>query len=156
MSNKRWFLSDKANTQNIKAEQLVKEALPTYASHMFDHNRIVEAFTKSAYGGVDFFDLPVCKECFKPGMQVGDKAYICEDKYIGPADMESYCIQNKEQLKADGLYEVYFREGIACYCETHGVTKDTKTVREYFIEDLKIPAKVLLQIELQYYGGGET
>lgn len=115
--------------------QTLKDVCPAYARHMFDHNKVVEAFVMSTKGGIDPFDLPICKECSRPGTPVEDPAFNKTPHQYDPDTGE--CTDRRN-----------------CYCDMHGITYDTKVLRDYLVEDLKIPPEAVMQCELILYGYG--
>jgi hypothetical protein len=134
MSNKTWVYENTENARNIAVLKTLKDICPSYAKHMFDHNRVVEAFVLSTKGGVDPFDMPICGVCNKPGVGIEDPAF------------------NKLPHQFDENGELIDR--INCYCDNHGITYNTKNLRAYLIEDLKVPSEAIMQIELLLYGYG--
>lgn len=126
MSNKRWVLDNANNNRNRAVLKTLKDICPKYADHMFDHNRIFEAFYMSDKGGINPFNMPLCGICEKPGTRIEDPAFI------------------KQPDATDRLN---------CYCENHGITYNVKDLRLYLIEDLKIPPTAIMQLELLLYGG---
>jgi hypothetical protein len=143
MSNKRWVYENTENARNIAVLNTLKDICPAYARHMFDNNRVVEAFVLSTKGGVDPFDMPICKAdgCNRPGTRVQDPAFA----------------KQPHQYVKDEFGEEVLVDKMDCYCELHGITHDTKDLRSFLIEDLKIPPEAIMQLEILLYGyGGVT
>lgn len=121
MNNHKYFLGDKIKVANVKALEKLKDINPKYAEHMYYKNRIVEAFARSYFGGMDILEQPICNKCEKPGFWHGDKH-----------------ISN------------------ACYCPACGtVTPNATEMRDYLIEQLKIPDEALAQLENILYSSEE-
>jgi hypothetical protein len=135
MSNKKWVFENTNNRRNIAVFKTLKDICPKYAEHMFDNNRLVEAFYMSDKGGINPFSMPICKICNRPGTRIADPAFM------------------KRPHKCDPDTGALVDE-INCYCELHGVTYDTKDLRSYLIEDEKIPMEAIMQLELLLYGYG--
>lgn len=133
MSNKQWVLDNTNNRRNLAVLKTLKDICPKYAEHMFDNNRIVEAFLMSDKGGINPFSMPVCKICNRPGSKVADPAFM------------------KKPHQYNDIGEVI--NEINCYCELHGITYNTKDLRSFLIEDEKIPMEAIMQLELILYGG---
>ena len=134
MSNKKWVLDSTINKKNLYVLSILKNYCPSYAKHMFDDNRVVEAFYMSDKGGIDPFDMPICKICNKPGVRVADKTF------------------NRIPHQYDANGELI--DKMNCWCDNHGVTYDTKDLRHYLIEDLKLNPEIIMQMELTLYEGG--
>ena len=126
MSNKQWVYDNTNNRRNAAVFKTLKDICPTYANHMFDNNRIVEAFFLSDKGGVNPFNMPICGTCNRPGTRIEDPAFMKTSKI----------------------------DRINCYCEMHGVTYNVKDLRTYLIEDIKLPPIAIMQLELLLYGYG--
>lgn len=128
-SNKEWHLDDTVNKHNLYVMSILKNYCPAYAKHMFEDNRVVEAFYRSANGGVNPMSMPICKICHKPGSRVEDPAFN-----KGPATIDPVTGEPKDRVN--------------CYCENHGITYDTKELRRYLIEDLGLNPEIIMKIEL--------
>lgn len=133
MKNKKWVLDDTINKKNLYILSILKNYCPAYAKHMFEDNRVVEAFYMSDKGGIDPFDMPICKVCNKPGVRCADKEF------------------NRAPHRYDEQGNLI--DKINCWCDNHGVTYDTKTLREYLLEDLNLNPEIIMQMELTLYGG---
>jgi hypothetical protein len=133
MSNKKWVFDNTNNRRNMAVLKTLKDICPKYANHMFDHNRIVEAFFMSDKGGINPFSMPICGSCNKPGTRIEDPAFM----------------KLPHQYDKDGK----LADRINCYCEVHGITYNTKDLRSFLIEDEKIPMEAIMQLELLLYGG---
>lgn len=139
MRNKKWVLGDsKINPRNVMVWKMLKESCPLYAKHMFDENRVVEAFYMSDKGGINPLDMPICKVdgCNRPGTRIDDPTFKEPDKF----DPETGAIIPR----------------INCYCEKHGISYKTKDLRSFLVEDLKINPNLILEMELMLYGYGGT
>lgn len=134
MSNKKWVLDNTENKRNRAVLKTLKDICPKYAEHMFDNNRVVEAFVMSTKGGINPFNMPICGTCNKPGTRIEDPAFM----------------RQPHQRDKDGKLV----DRINCYCEQHGITYNTKDLRSYLVEDLKVPAEAIMQMELILYGYG--
>lgn len=136
MNNKKWVLDNTINAKNVMVWKILKEVCPSYARHMFDENRVVEAFYMSDKGGINPLDMPICKVdgCNRPGVHINDPAFKDPPKY--------------DQETGELI------ERLNCYCDKHGATYNTKNLRSFLIEDLKIDPKVIMQMELILYGYG--
>jgi hypothetical protein len=134
MSNKKWVLDNTINKKNLYILMILKNHCPIYAKHMFEDNRVVEAFYMSDKGGIDPFDMPICKECLKPGVRVEDPAFN---------KMPHQYNENGELI-----------ERVNCWCDNHGITYDTKDLRHYLIEDLKLNPEIIMRMDLALYGEG--
>lgn len=137
MNNKKYTLGDKLKVENVKTLDLLKNINPKFADHMYYKNRIVEAFALSEYGGIDMLEQPMCGKCEQPGFFVNDPNMkvpyvIVKDEYG----------ENQEKFIHN------------CYCPHCGtVTKNTLTLREYLMQELKLPVSELRQLEELMYGG---
>ena len=136
VSNKEWFLGDEQSDKNLAVLEILKQACPSYAKHMFDGNRVMEAFFKSGKGGINPLDMPICKTCHRPGMGVENP------NYKGPS------------FKFDEVSGQVTKR-LNCHCDLHGATYDTKDLRRYLVEDIGINPKTIFMIEVILYGGIE-
>lgn len=128
-----WVFEGDRSRRNMTVWAILKRYAPSYARHMFDDNTVVKAFYESANGGVNPFDMPICKVCNRPGMRVQDPVLIKEPIKIDPVTGE-------------------VTDKVNCYCELHGVTYDTKDLRRFLIEDLKLNPEVIIKIEYALLG----
>lgn len=133
VTDKRWYLDDTVNKRNLYVLSILKNYCPAYAKHMFEGNRVVEAFYNSSNGGINPLDMPICKVCFKPGVRVQDSAFSKVEEKFDPITGE-------------------FVEKINCFCDIHGITYDTMDMRHYLLEEVKLNSSVLLKIEMALYG----
>lgn len=122
--------------ENVSALKQLKNINPKYAQHMYYRNRIVEAFAVSEYGGVDVLEQPICGKCEQPGWN-----------HSVPG--QPIFITRKDEYGDD--YDVFIHN---CYCPKCGqITKNTLTLREYLMQELKVPDEDLKLIEKSIYGG---
>ena len=132
-SNKEWRLDNTINRRNMRVWAILKNYVPTYAKHMFEDNKVIEAFYRSENGGINPLDMPICKVCNKPGVAVEDSAF------------------NKIPVTVDPVTgEVLDR--LNCYCDLHGITYNTKDLRRYLIEDLNLNPEIIFKIEMALIG----
>lgn len=137
MNNKRYFLGNKIDIANVKTLDQLKNVNPKFADHMYYKNRIVEAFALSEYGGVDVLEQPMCGKCEQPGFNTIDTNM--KVPYIRAID------------KNGDEYDKFIHN---CYCPKCGTTtKNTLTLREYLMQELKLQTNELEQLERIMYGG---
>lgn len=129
VNNKEWFMDGKVSKRNLYIMSILKNYCPSYAKHMFEDNRVIEAFYRYSVGNVNPMSMPICKTCHKPGMRVEDPAFN-----KGPAVLDPVTGEPTERIN--------------CYCENHGITYDTKELRRYLIEDLELNPEVIFKIEM--------
>lgn len=92
------------NKDNMKMFEKLNNISPKYAKHMLLKNSIIENFAKSAFGGIDILDQPVCRTCEKPcAWNTNATAYCfsCGTSTKNPITVRDYLIQefklDKEQ-----------------------------------------------------------
>jgi hypothetical protein len=130
LNNKKYFYGDRQKIESVKSMDFLKGVSPKFAEHMYQRNRVVEAFAMSELGGVDVLSQPVCGKCEKPGMNT-----------INP-DFKSTGDEDKDR-------EIY-----NCYCEACGTTTyNTLTVRQYLLRELKVKEDKVEKFESNLYGG---
>lgn len=158
MNNKKYKLGDEIKEVNIKTLNYLRNINPAYAEHMYEKNRIVEAFAMSELGGVDLLEQPICPHCEKPG------AWHCDFKPLDPKPNED-CIECQEMqaklkelagmlIEKDGelTADDYPHIG-CCWCDVHGKTTFAITLKQYLSQELKVDNKNMEIIERINYGG---
>lgn len=131
MKNKKFFYGDKVKIESYKTMDFLKGVHPKFAEHMYEMNRVVEAFAMSELGGVDILEQPLCGKCEKPGMNTFNPNFIS----TGDIDKDI--------------------EFVNCFCENCGTTTyNTLTVRKYLIKELKLQEDNIENFESQLRFGG--
>lgn len=136
MNNHKYFLGSNVKAGNAHSLNFLKGVNPKYAEHMYNRNRIVEAFALSEYGNVDVLEQPMCGKCEQPGWHTTGKLPVMVKVKDEFGDEQDKFIYN-------------------CYCPKCGaVTENTLTLKEYLMQELKLPANDIKHMERLIYGEG--
>ena len=129
MSNKKWEYG-KIKVESAESMKFLKGVNPKFAEHMYNQNRIVEAFAMSELGGIATLDQPMCGACEQPGWNTRNPSFVS----TGDSEKD--------------------REIRNCYCVKCGkTTYNTLTLRQYLIQELNQQEKNIEQFENTIYGG---
>lgn len=160
MKNKKYSLGDDIKEVNMKTLEYLRNINPAFTEHMYEGNRVIEAFAKSTLGGVDILDQPICPHCEKPG------AWHCDLKPTDKPNQDCIeCQTMQKELKElagvliekDGEITSNDYPHVGCmWCDTHGKSTFAITLKQYLKQELKVDNKNIDILELINYGGGKS
>jgi hypothetical protein len=133
-------------TENAKVFNELRGINSKFAEHMYNKNRIVEAFAMSNLGGVDILEQPMCGKCEKPGFHTEVEGQPDFNAVYSEEFGDQY-----DELKKKWYYDNFV---INCYCVECGTTTpDTLNLREYLLRELKLPEEIMRKFQNIMYGG---